>query len=153
MNITDENYFHLLQLANQEYSCSQILLQMTLDDQGKENQELIRAVGGLVGGLGYCGKLCGALTSGACLLSLYAGKGSPDEVEDSRLNDMIAELVQWFENTFGARYGGTNCQDILEGDYGNRVERCPEIPLQTQRKVHEILAAHSYDILTGRLEA
>ena len=153
MDITDEGYFHLLQLANQEYSCSQILLQMNLENQGKENPELVRAVGGLVGGLGYSGKLCGALTSAACLLSLYAGKGSPDEVEDSRVNEMIAELVQWFEQEFGPRYGGINCLEILDGDYSNRVQRCPEILLSTNRKMQEILEAHSYNVLTGKLES
>jgi C_GCAxxG_C_C family probable redox protein len=153
MEIADEGYFHLLRLANQEYSCSQILLQMNLENRGKENPELVRTMGGLVGGLGYCGKLCGALTSAACLLSLYAGKGSPEEVEDSRVNEMIEELVQWFEQEFGPRYGGINCRDILEDDYGNRVRRCPEILLRTNRKVHEILEARSYDVLTGRLES
>ncbi len=151
MDITYEGYFQLLKLANQEFSCSQILLQMCLDDQDKENPELVRTMGGLVGGLGYCGKLCGALTSGACLLSFYAGKGSTEEVEDSRLNAMIEELVQWFEQEIGAKYGGTDCKDILEDDPQNRIQRCPEILLQTNQKVKEILEANGYDLSSGRL--
>ena len=153
MDIMDEKYFHLLKLSNDEYSCSQLLLQMALDDMGRENPELIRAAGGLVAGLGHCGRICGALTSGACLISYFAGKGTPDEVEDSRVNEMIAKLVYWFEETFGKKYGGTDCNDLLDGDYeSNHLRRCPEILLMTNRKVQEILTEYSYDIFTGRLE-
>lgn len=152
MDINSEAYFHLLELAQQEFSCSQLLLQMRLDEQGKENPELIRAMGGLVGGLGYCGKLCGALTSGACLLALYAAKGSREEVDDSRLNAMIEELVKWFEQEVGAKYGGTDCNIILEGNLQNRIQRCPQIILQTNQKVKEILMASGYDLLSGKLE-
>lgn len=154
MDITDESYFHLLKLSRAEYSCSQLLMQMALDDMGRENPELVRALGGLVAGVGHCGKLCGALTSAACLISWFAGKGSEDEVEDSRLNDMIAGLVSWFEEKFGQQYGGINCNDLLDNDYAaNHLQRCPEILLATNRKVQEILTSNSYDIFTGRLEA
>ncbi|MDR1241171.1 MAG: C-GCAxxG-C-C family protein [Deltaproteobacteria bacterium] len=152
MDITDEGYFHLLQLSGQEFSCSQILMQMCLENRGKENPELVRAMGGLVGGLGYSGKLCGALSSGACLLSFYAGKGLPEEVEDSRVNSMIGELVQWFEQEFGTLYGGMDCTDIMEGNPRNRIERCPHIILQINRKVLEILDKNNYDLTTGKLE-
>ncbi|TWH48732.1 DVU_1555 family C-GCAxxG-C-C protein [Sporomusa sp. KB1] len=153
MDVNNADYFHLLKLAHQELSCSQILLQMRLNDQGRENPELIRAMAGLVGGLGYCGKICGALTSGACLLALYAGKGSTEEVEDSRLNAMIEELVKWFEQEVGSQYGGTDCNIILEGNLQNRIQRCPQILLQTNQKVKEILEANGYDLLSGKLEA
>ncbi|MDR1658844.1 MAG: C-GCAxxG-C-C family protein, partial [Desulfovibrio sp.] len=152
VDTTDEGYFDLLRLASREFSCSQMLLQMNLESRNMENPELVRAVGGLVGGLGYCGKLCGALSSGACLLSLYAGKGSEEEVEDSRANLMIEELVQWFEEEIGARHGGTDCKNILKGNPRNRVERCPHILLRTNAKVHEILEKYGYDLMTGKLE-
>ena len=37
MEIMDENYFHLLKLSNEDYSCSQLLMQMALDDMGRQN--------------------------------------------------------------------------------------------------------------------
>ena len=123
MDINNADYFHLLELANQEFACSQLIVQMRLDDQGKENPELLRAMAGLIGGLGYCGKICGALTGGACLLALYAGKGSPEEVEDSRLNAMIKELVEWFEQEVGSQYGGPDCDNILADNPHNRIQR------------------------------
>ena len=154
MDITDENYFHLLQLSNEDYSCSQLLMQMALDDMGRENPELVRAMGGLVAGIGHCGLTCGALTSGACLISYFAGKGSPDEVEDSRVNEMVAELVAWFTETYTPQYGGITCNDLLSNDYeANHIERCPVILLATNRKVQQILTDNGYDIYTGQLES
>ena len=151
MEIMDENYFHLLKLSNEDYSCSQLLMQMALDDMGRQNPELVRSMGGLVAGIGHCGRICGALTSGACLISYFAGKGSPDEVEDSRVNEMIAELVAWFEETFTPKYGGINCNDLLDNDYeANHLKRCPEILLATNAKVQQLLAAAGSEIYTGQ---
>ncbi|MDR1084529.1 MAG: C-GCAxxG-C-C family protein [Deltaproteobacteria bacterium] len=152
MEVLDEGYLRLLELANQEFSCSQMLMQMCLENQGKDNPELIRAMGGLVGGLGYSGKLCGALSSGACLLSLYAGKGLSDEVADSRANSMVVELVEWFERDIGSQYGGIDCLDIMNNNPRNKIERCPHILLLTNKTVMEILDRHGYDLVTGRLE-
>ena len=152
MVMMDDDYFQLLRLAKRDYSCSQILMQMRLENQGKENSELVRAMGGLVGGLGYSGKLCGALSSGACLLSYYAGKGLEEEVADSRTNDMIKELTEWFEQEIGSQYDGIDCKDILEDDPRNKIERCPDILLRTNRKVMEILDRNGYDLVTGDLD-
>lgn len=147
----NEEFFRMVEIAQQEFYCSQILLMMGLEAQGKQNPELIRAMAGLVGGLGFCGKTCGALTGGACLLALYAGKGSEEEVGDSRLNGMIRELVEWFEQDQCASYGGINCDNILEDNPKNRLERCPQLVYQTYEKVKAILAENGYD-LAGQLE-
>ena len=77
-------FFKMVELSRQGFLCSQILLIIGLEAQGKENPDVVRAMSGLVGGLGFCGKTCGALTGGACLIGLYAGKGAADEMEDSR---------------------------------------------------------------------
>jgi hypothetical protein len=143
-------FFRMVELAQQEFYCSQILLTLGLDAQGKTNPDLVRAMAGLIGGLGFCGKNCGALTGGSCLLALYAGKGTAEEVEDSRLNTMIKELVEWFEGEYGALYGGIDCHNILGDDPHNRMERCPQVVSQTYEKVKEILAAGGYD-LSGKL--
>jgi C_GCAxxG_C_C family probable redox protein len=147
----NEEFFRMVEIAQQEFYCSQILLMMGLEAQGKQNPELIRAMAGLVGGLGFCGKTCGSLTGGACLLALYAGKGSEEEVEDSRLNAMIRELVEWFEREQCANYGDINCERILENNPKNRLERCPQLVYATYEKVKAILAENGYD-LAGQLE-
>jgi C_GCAxxG_C_C family probable redox protein len=68
------------------------------------------------GGLGFSGKICGALTGGVCLLSLYTGRGKPEEEAHDRFLLMICELVDWFEDTIGHTHGGINCQDIIGED-------------------------------------
>lgn len=146
--MTDE-FMRMIELSQEGFYCSQILLILGLEAQGKSNPDLVRSMGGLVGGMGFCGKTCGALTGGACLLGLYAGKGEPDELEDSRLNSMVAELVDWFEQEYQSLYGGVACNDILEQDPGNRSARCPQLVLKTYEKVNEILTANGYDLAGG----
>lgn len=64
------------QLHLQGFHCSQIMLILGLERQGKTNPDLVRAMTGLAGGLGFGGKNCGALTGAACLLGLYAGRAN-----------------------------------------------------------------------------
>lgn len=144
-------FMKLIELSQAGFFCSQILLIIGLEAQGKENLDLIRAMSGLNGGIGFCGKTCGALTGGACLIGLYAGKGAAEEMEDSNLNDMIKTFVEWFEQEVTAQYGGIDCNTILENNPQNRISRCPQLVLNTLGKVEEILAANGYS-LSGRLE-
>lgn len=142
-------FMRLLELSQAGFYCSQILLIIGLEAQNKENLDLIRAMSGLNGGIGFCGKTCGALTGGACLIGLYAGKGAAEELEDSKLNDMIAALVAWFEQEVVSKYGSLDCNAILENNPQNRILRCPQLVLSTLSKVQEILDANGYT-LSGR---
>ncbi|HML34953.1 DVU_1555 family C-GCAxxG-C-C protein [Sporomusa sphaeroides] len=144
-------FIKLVELSQAGFYCSQILLIIGLEAQGKENPDLVRAMSGLNGGIGFCGKTCGVLTGGACLIGLYAGKGVAEEMEDSRLNDMIREFAGWFEEKVYSQYGGIDCHTILENDPMNRMTRCPQLVLDALAKVEEILAANGYS-LSGRLE-
>jgi C_GCAxxG_C_C family probable redox protein len=139
----------MLQLAQQGFHCAEILLFMGLEAQGKSNPDLIRAVSGLAGGVGQSGDICGALTGGACLLGLYAGKGSAGEDEDPRLRIMISELLEWFSKEQEERYGGIHCRQILEEDPRNITTRCPVIVARAYRKVRSILADNGFDWETG----
>ena len=90
-----DEMFRMLELYRQGYNCSQILVTLGLETMGKSNPDLVRAVAGLGGGIGFTGKTCGALTGGACLLSLYAGKGMPEGKNDDLLAmAMISELTE-----------------------------------------------------------
>ncbi|NLT96484.1 MAG: C_GCAxxG_C_C family protein [Clostridia bacterium] len=147
----NEEFFRMVELSYQGFYCSQILIMDALENLNKSNEDLVRAMAGLAGGIGFSGKNCGSLTGGACVLALYAGKGSPQEKEDPRLNLMISELVQWFEEEWGKTYGSIDCQDILEDNPQNRLQRCPQIIFQTNEKIKEILTANGYN-LSGELE-
>ncbi|WP_122628759.1 DVU_1555 family C-GCAxxG-C-C protein [Lucifera butyrica] len=134
----------IAQLNMQGFHCSQILLILGLERQGKSNPDLIRAMTGLAGGLGFEGKICGTLTGAVCLLGLYAGRGEVEEQENHRLNIMIQELVVWFEERFGKDYGGIDCRIILNEDPWNRMLRCPNVVTETYLKVMEILEDNGF---------
>ena len=136
----------IVRFKQQGFYCSQILTLMALEMQGKSNPDLVRAMQSLAGGIGFSGNLCGALTGGACLLGLYAGKGNPEEPEDERLNLMLLELVDWFKANTGAQYSGVNCDQILEGKQANIPTRCPGIIQAVWQKSKEILVDYGYDL-------
>ncbi|MBN2402961.1 MAG: C_GCAxxG_C_C family protein [Spirochaetes bacterium] len=143
--MNDES-FRMLELSQQGFYCSQILLMMGLEAQNKTNPDLVRAMAGLGGGIGFCGKNCGSLTGGACLLSFYAGKGSAQEKEDSRMRKMIEEFVDWFEKEYVSLYGSINCDVIYGGDPVKGKKRCPQIISMSYMKVKDILNANGFDM-------
>ena len=65
----------LLPLVRQGYCCSQLLVQLLVQAQGREVPDLVRALHGLCHGIGQSGGPCGLLTGGACVLALLAGYG------------------------------------------------------------------------------
>lgn len=146
----DNEMLRMIQLAQQGFYCSQILLFMGLEAQGKADADLIRAMGGLAGGLGFSGDLCGVVTGGACLLGLYAGKGAPAEEEDPRLIVMVHQLVEWFHEEHGQAYGGSSCEAILGDDLASRTTRCPGLVLTTYKKVKALLIENGFDLSAGR---
>lgn len=140
----------MIELARQGFQCSQILLILGLEAQGKSDADLIRAMNGLAGGLGFSGEVCGALTGGACLLGLYAGRGNPDEEEDPKLNLMITELVEWFSSEFGELYGGIRCGAILDNEPANQKTRCPGLVAGVYEKAKGLLLEHGYNLTHAR---
>lgn len=145
------DFDRMKEMKEQGFFCSQILMQLGLELQGKENPDLVRAARGLAGGLGFTGELCGALSGGACLLGLYAGKGLPEEDQDPRLDFMIEDLVKWFKQEYIPVYGGIRCEEILNGNAKNQPTRCPMIVAATFQQVKELLVKNGYD-LAGPLE-
>jgi C_GCAxxG_C_C family probable redox protein len=136
----------MLELKNQGYFCSQIIVKMGLELRGEENIPLVRAMHALAGGLGFSGELCGALSGGACFLGLYAGKGLPEDDEDPRLMIMVLDLVKWFTQEYGQTYGGIRCMDILKAN--SQAAVCPLIVAATYQKAKELLVENGFD-LTG----
>jgi C_GCAxxG_C_C family probable redox protein len=143
--------FRVIELSLQGFNCSQILLAMALEAQGKSNPDLVRSMSGLLAGLG-CGKVCGALTGGCCLLGLYGGKGTAEEQADERLSPMLSRFVEWFEQEYASRYGGTDCHDITQDDASLRTSRCLKIVIETFGRLKEILTANGYNLSDERSE-
>lgn len=141
--------FYLFKLAAQGYGCSQILVLLGLEEQGKENPDLVSAMGGLCGGLGRTGKTCGALTGGVCLLGLSAGRGSAGDPLGWQLNSMVNDLVGWFEE----EYNSLDCAGILDDSLDTGTDypvKCSKIVLGVYHKVQEILAVYHNNIIDRR---
>jgi len=143
---TDEMVNRMIQLAENKYNCSQIMMVLALEQEGRENPELVRAMSGLGDGCGFFQETCGIMTGAASILAWYAGKGADDEKESEKLLPMLEDLGDWFRQEIGARYAGTRCNEIV----GDRVgtpdgkQICGSIIFQTFGKVNEILASNGY---------
>jgi len=137
---------HLIILRRQGFYCSQILMLQGLEQLGKSNPDLIRAMHGLAGGLGFSGELCGALTGGASLLGLYAGKGEAEQPDDPRLDFMIQDLVKWFKAEYSEQFGGIRCEEILAGNSQNQSIRCSILVAGVLQKVKDLLVENGYDL-------
>jgi hypothetical protein len=139
----DEIRTRMMQLSTKGYYCSQILLILGLEAQGKENPDLIRAVDGLAGGCSEGSCTCGCLTAGCCLLSLFAGKGSDHEVRNEKYAKMMKELVQWFWARYGFRYQGIDCMAITGASTAQPVkDLCWNIMESVYYRVMEILNSY-----------
>lgn len=142
----DSELEQLMVLWRQGFYCSQILMLQGLEQMGKSNPDLIRSMQGLAGGLGFSGELCGSLTGGAALLGLYAGKGVPEQPEDTRLDFMVQDLVNWFKEEYAQQFGGIRCEEILAGNSQNQSIRCPILVTGVLQKVKELLVENGYDL-------
>ena len=131
----------MLELSRQGFDCAQILLSIALELEGKQNPDLVRAMGGLTGGVGNTGLTCGALTGGACLLAYFAGRGEPDELPHPALGEMQKEFAAWFAQ-YAQEYGGTDCNSILAGDPRNKMQRCPLVVQAAFESCMELLERH-----------
>jgi C_GCAxxG_C_C family probable redox protein len=144
----DDLMFRMMELKSKGFYCSQIMMLLALEAQEKENPDLIRAVAGLALGIGI-GEVCGALTGGACILSLHAGKGTEEDEEHFRLMGMLSELGEWFRETCDGQYGGISCDTISE-EGSLRNERCGAVVLATYQKVMELLDENGFDPCEGK---
>lgn len=141
-----DDIYRIAELAQQGFCCSQVLTILGLEAQGKTNPDLVRAVQGLCGGIGWSGDTCGTLTGAACVLSLYGGRGLAEETADWQLSVMLRDLVEWFTEEYGALYGGIGCEMILAGSPMNKQVRCPGIMAGTWEKVKELLQSNAYEL-------
>ena len=138
--------FRIIQLAGRGYCCSQILIFLALEAQGRENPDLMRAAAGLCLGVAGSGETCGIFTGAACLLALYGAKGADIEKVDEKLPLMYAELSEWFEQTVCGQFGGGSCKDII-GEEPRRPnpDRCGRLLLDAWHRVMGILMENSFD--------
>ncbi len=145
----DDHAIRLMQLAQEGYSCSQIILALGLETAGRENPALIRAMSGLAYGCGTGAGTCGALTAGSVLIGLHAGNGPAGDAGSDRLPLMLEALTTWFSERVGNDHGGIDCRAIV-GEAGPAASRsrCGTIVAETYAEVMEILQANGFDPTT-----
>jgi len=139
----DETTLRIMQLAGQGFCCSQIMIKLALEDMGEENIPLVRAMAGLCDGLGI-GELCGAAGGGACVLALYAGRGSAAEPAREFYPVLVAEFMDWFKNS-STSWGGIRCDEIVAFHGGPQPEVCGNIMLRARETLLGILAEYNID--------
>jgi hypothetical protein len=125
----DERAARMNQLALQGRCCTQVLVQVALDELGEQNEQMVDAVAALCVGM-FSGADCGALAGGALAMAL---RSSPPL--DGAL---VAELVDWFRG----EYGSLACCDIVGDDLLDRFTKCPPIMARTYETAMQILADH-----------
>ena len=117
---------HINDLTLKGYCCSQLVAIIAgLEPLGEENDGLLRSLRGLCIGM-YNKKTCGALTGGACALSLH--------LEGNKLTEACHELAEWFEQ----RFKSVEC-GVLNGGAGAPTMVCMEIVRETCEKCIEML--------------
>ena len=144
----DDMIFQMMRLKAKGFCCAQIIVILALEAQGRTNADLVRSMGGLCFGISWSGEVCGALSGGACLISLYAGKGGDEEASDRRYMTMVGELTGWFRGAADDEYGGTRCNEILER-FPDR-SMCGRIVADTYEKCMNILVSHGFDPAVGK---
>lgn len=144
----DETAFEMFKLFNAGYCCTQIMLKMALDEEEKENADLLRAFNGFCIGIGSSPKICGVITAGIAVLGLYAGKGKETEYSKPGYSEMVDEYTEWFENEFG----GTECRELIGvvsfTDWSTNQEyrlKCGNVLMKSYEKIQEILINHDYE--------
>ena len=142
----DEIVNRMIQLAEKRYNCSQIMMILALEQEGRENPDLVRAMSGLGDGCGFFQETCGIMTGAASILAWHAGKGADEEKESEKLLPMLEDLGDWFRQEIAAKYAGTRCNqivgDLVGTDDGKQI--CGSIIFQTFGKVNEILAHNGF---------
>ena len=140
----------LVSLKAKGFCCAQAILILGLEAQGKINVDLVRSMAGLCYGINWSGEVCGALSGGACLLSLHSAKGTYQEAASEHHTKMLGELVEWFTRTADEQYGGTRCNEVLE-KFPDR-SMCAKIVADTYQKCMDILSSHGFDPAVTRKE-
>ena len=81
--------------------------------------DTIKALGAFGGGIGGCGKTCGALVGAAAIIGALYSRSSLDEKENPRMWAATRKMVERFEELC-KQYEGISCQEIAQVDWLNR---------------------------------
>lgn len=129
----------VMELLQQGYHCSQVMMLLSMELRGIEDEFTIRTLGALGGGM-FCQRACGTLTGGVCALSSYI-KREPGAPEPREYQKLAKEYVAWFE----AENGSLDCRDLVEFKRESIMNFCPGLMARSFAKVVEILQQNDID--------
>jgi C_GCAxxG_C_C family probable redox protein len=99
------------QLFESGFYCAESVLLAVAESQGIKSDLIPKIATGFCGGIARTSGLCGAVTGAIMAINLSTGRTSPEQsVKDSYL------AVQKLLKTFEAKYGSTNCRQLLGCD-------------------------------------
>ena len=102
-----------VQLFDQGFSCSQAVAAAGARDFGVDSETVLRLAGALGGGIARSGQTCGAVTGALMVIGLKHGKV---DAEDQTAKDETYRMSGRFMEQFAARYGSTQCKELLGCD-------------------------------------
>lgn len=122
--------------------CGEAMVRAALELRREENEGLALAAAGLCGGL-WSGYVCGAVTGGALMLSLF------DKSQAAAW--MIPQLIEWFDSSYGMEYGSMDCRDIAGPGMRYKAERCRKLTMEVYEKCVELLEEQGLWEAEGRV--
>ncbi len=102
-----------LEIFGSGFNCAQAVLAAFAGDFDLDKTTALRLSGGLGGGMGRQGLICGAATGAMLVIGLQFGKVS---AEDNAARDRAYNAVTEFSKRFTTKYGSLYCRDILGVD-------------------------------------
>jgi hypothetical protein len=147
----DDTSLRVMQLNAQGFCCSQIMMQLTLEDMGVENVALVRAMAGLCEGIAV-GDLCGVAAGGACIIALYTAKGSGEETVLDCYPLLLSRFMDWYKDNADS-WGGIRCDDIIAFHGGRKPEVCGDMMVRAREMILQLLAESNIDPSLPREEA
>ena len=88
------------------------------------------------------------LTGAACVIGMYAGRGTDEEEESPKMPLMMQELTDWFQERVGTKHGGITCQAIVGEDTPQTARsRCGAIVAETYAQTLRILTENGFDLV------
>ena len=144
---SDEFINRLIQLAEKKYNCSQIMMILSLEKEGKEIPNLVRAMSGLADGCGFFDETCGVMTGAACVIGYYAAKGADSEKQSDKMLPMLQDFGEWFRQECKKNYKGTKCKEIVGDLVGTPDGKmiCGGLIIQAHSKLTDVLASYNFD--------
>jgi C_GCAxxG_C_C family probable redox protein len=99
----------------EDFNCAQSVLATCGPELGLDRETALRVAGGLGGGMGRLGEVCGAVTGAFLAIGLKHGKSHPEDSE-SETKEKAYALVYEFADRFRTRHGSILCRELLGCD-------------------------------------